>query len=45
MDAQRLRMEAETPVAATTRDLAEVAGMLSDAFADDPQMNWFLRPD
>ena len=40
-----MRRAAEAPVQATTADLGEVARTLSDAFADDPHMDWFMRPD
>jgi GNAT superfamily N-acetyltransferase len=45
MDAETLRREAETPVQATAADLTEVVQTLSDAFARDPHMDWFMRAD
>ena len=45
MDAEAVRRAAETPVQATAADLDEVARTLSDAFAVDPHMDWFMRPD
>src|SRR6516164_6497569 len=45
MDAETLRREAEAPVQATAADLAEVVQTLSDAFARDPHMDWFMRAD
>jgi GNAT superfamily N-acetyltransferase len=45
MDVDALRRGAETPVQATSADLAEVAADLSDAFAEDVMFDWFLRAD
>jgi ribosomal protein S18 acetylase RimI-like enzyme len=43
MDAEAVRRAAETPVQATAADVDEVARTLSDAFAVDPHMDWFMR--
>ena len=40
-----MRREAETPARAGPADLAEVIRTLTDAFAEDPHMNWFMRDD
>ena len=45
MDAETMRREAETPVQASAADLPEVIRTLSDAFASDPHMDWFMRAD
>jgi len=45
VDAEAARRAAETPVQATAADVDEVARTLSDAFAADPHMDWFMRPD
>jgi len=45
MDVDAVRQAAETPVQATAADLPEVAQTLSDAFAVDPHLDWFMRPD
>jgi len=45
VDAAAVRRSAETPVQATAADLDEVVRTLSDAFAADPHMDWFFRPD
>jgi GNAT superfamily N-acetyltransferase len=45
MDAQRLRREAESPTVATKDDLPEVIATLTDAFAHDLDMDWFMRAD
>ncbi|HWA63798.1 MAG TPA: N-acetyltransferase [Caulobacteraceae bacterium] len=45
MDIDQMRRDAETPVLATEADLPGVARDLSDAFADDPMFDWFLRAD
>ncbi|HEY3800757.1 MAG TPA: GNAT family N-acetyltransferase [Caulobacteraceae bacterium] len=46
MDVETMRREAETPVvAATPADADEVARTLSDAFAVDPHLDWFMRAD
>jgi len=45
MDADTMRQEAEAPVQATAADLDEVIRTLTDAFAVDPHMDWFMRDD
>jgi ribosomal protein S18 acetylase RimI-like enzyme len=45
VDVEAVRRAAETPVRATAADLDEVARTLSDAFAADPHMDWFMRAD
>ena len=45
IDAERMRREAEAPTRATHADLGEVIRTLTDAFAADPHMDWFLRAD
>lgn len=45
MDAETMRQEAEAPVRASAADLDEVVRTLTDAFADDPHMDWFMRAD
>jgi len=45
MDPETLRHEAEAPVQATNADLDEVIQTLTDAFAVDPHMDWFMRDD
>jgi ribosomal protein S18 acetylase RimI-like enzyme len=45
VDAEAVRRAAETPAEATAADLGEVARTLADAFAADPHMDWFMRPD
>lgn len=45
LDIDRLRREAETPVAATRRDREAVAKDLADAFRFDPIFDWFMRAD
>ena len=45
MDIDTLRKAAETPVTAGPDDLDEVAQTLSDAFAVDPHVTWFMRQD
>jgi ribosomal protein S18 acetylase RimI-like enzyme len=45
MDVEAVRRGAETPVQAGAGDVEEVASTLSDAFAADPHMDWFMRPD
>lgn len=38
-----MRRDAEAPVQATAADLTDVVRSLSDAFAKDPHMDWFMR--
>jgi ribosomal protein S18 acetylase RimI-like enzyme len=45
MDAEAIRRAAETPVQATAADVEEVIRTLSDAFAVDPHISWFMRDD
>jgi ribosomal protein S18 acetylase RimI-like enzyme len=45
MDANAMRREAETPVQASAADLPEVIQTLTDAFAVDPHLDWFMRND
>ena len=45
LDPAAMRASAEAPVQATAADVDEVAQTLSDAFAVDPLMDWFLRAD
>jgi ribosomal protein S18 acetylase RimI-like enzyme len=45
MDADTIRRDAETPVRGGAGDLDEMAQTLSDAFAQDPHMDWFMRAD
>lgn len=45
MDAETMRREAETPTQASAADVDEVARSLSDAFAVDPHLDWFMRAD
>jgi ribosomal protein S18 acetylase RimI-like enzyme len=45
MDAEAVRRAAETPVEGLPADLGEVVQTLTDAFAVDPHMDWFMRPD
>jgi ribosomal protein S18 acetylase RimI-like enzyme len=45
MDAEAIRRAAETPVQATAADVEEVSRTLSDAFAVDPHISWFMRDD
>lgn len=45
MDAVAMRREAETPVQAVEADLPEVVQTLTDAFAVDPHLDWFMRTD
>ena len=44
MDIEAVRREAQIPVQASAADLPEVIRTLSDAFAVDPHMDWFMRP-
>jgi ribosomal protein S18 acetylase RimI-like enzyme len=45
MDAETVRREAETPVVGLTADLDEIVQTLTDAFAADPHLDWFMRAD
>jgi ribosomal protein S18 acetylase RimI-like enzyme len=45
VDAEQVRRQAETPVRGGAADLGEVARTLTDAFAVDPHMDWFMRAD
>jgi ribosomal protein S18 acetylase RimI-like enzyme len=45
MDAEAVRQAAEAPVQGGPADLEEIALTLSDAFAVDPHMDWFMRAD
>jgi ribosomal protein S18 acetylase RimI-like enzyme len=45
MDVDAVRRAAETPVQAGPSDLDEIVRTLSDAFASDPHMDWFMRAD
>jgi ribosomal protein S18 acetylase RimI-like enzyme len=45
VDAEAVRQGAERPVTAGAADLDEVSRTLSDAFAVDPHMDWFMRAD
>ena len=45
MDAETVRREAETPVVGLAADLDEIVQTLSDAFAVDPHLDWFMRAD
>ena len=45
MDAETVRREAETPVLGLAADLDEVVQTLTDAFAVDPHLDWFMRVD
>jgi ribosomal protein S18 acetylase RimI-like enzyme len=45
MDAETVRREAETPVMGLTADLEEIVQTLTDAFAVDPHLDWFMRTD
>jgi len=45
MDPDEIRRDAESPVTATRGDLEEVVETLSDAFAVEPDMKWFIRDD
>ena len=45
MDADLVRREAETPVVGLTADLDEIVQTLTDAFAVDPHLDWFMRAD
>ena len=45
MDVDAMRREAEAPVQASPADLVEVIQTLTDAFAVDPHLDWFMRDD
>jgi ribosomal protein S18 acetylase RimI-like enzyme len=45
MDVEAARRGAETPVQAGVADVEAVSRTLSDAFAVDPHMDWFMRAD
>jgi|HubBroStandDraft_2_1064218.scaffolds.fasta_scaffold41105_2 ribosomal protein S18 acetylase RimI-like enzyme len=45
MDAEAVRRDAETPVLAGPADLDEMVQTLTDAFAVDPHLDWFMRAD
>jgi len=45
MDPQTARREAEAPAQAGPGDMAEVVQTLTDAFAVDPHLDWFMRAD
>ena len=45
IDVQAMQRGAEAPVEAARGDLPGVIDDLADAFADDPQFNWFFRTD
>ena len=45
LDIATLRRQAETPVEAGLADLNQVGDDLSDAFAEDPVFDWFVRDD
>ena len=45
MDAETVRRDAETPVVGLTADLDEIVQTLTDAFAVDPHLDWFMRTD
>jgi ribosomal protein S18 acetylase RimI-like enzyme len=45
MDIDAMRREAETPTQAGPGDVEEVAQTLTDAFAVDPHLDWFMRDD
>jgi len=45
MDVDAVRLAAEAPVQAGPGDLDEIVQTLSDAFAVDPHMDWFMRAD
>jgi ribosomal protein S18 acetylase RimI-like enzyme len=45
MDVDAMRREAEAPVQAGRGDLEEVVQTLTDAFAVDPHLDWFMRDD
>jgi len=43
VDADTVRLEAETPVVGLRADFDEIVQTLSDAFAVDPHFDWFMR--
>jgi ribosomal protein S18 acetylase RimI-like enzyme len=45
VDVEAVRRDAESPVLGGAADLAEVVQTLTDAFARDPHMDWFMRGD
>ena len=45
MDVDAMCREAEAPVQASPADLVEVIQTLTDAFAVDPHLDWFMRDD
>jgi ribosomal protein S18 acetylase RimI-like enzyme len=45
MDVDAMRREAEAPVPASPGDVPEVCQTLTDAFAVDPHLDWFMRAD
>jgi len=45
MDVDAMRREAEAPVQAGPGDVVEVVQTLTDAFAVDPHLDWFMRDD
>jgi ribosomal protein S18 acetylase RimI-like enzyme len=45
MDANLARREVEKPAVGLTADLDEIVQTLTDAFAADPHMDWFMRTD
>jgi ribosomal protein S18 acetylase RimI-like enzyme len=45
LDIEAMRRGAESPTTASRADAEAVARDLSDAFADDPMVSWFMRTD
>ena len=45
MDVEAVRLAAEAPVQAGPADLDEIVRTLTDAFAVDPHLDWFMRAD
>ena len=45
LDPAAMRVSAEAPTQANAADVEEVSRTLSDAFAADPMMDWFMRAD
>jgi ribosomal protein S18 acetylase RimI-like enzyme len=45
MDIDAMRREADKPVQAGRGDIEEVVQTLTDAFAVDPHLDWFMRDD
>ena len=45
IDVEAMRRAAEAPAQATRADLPAVIADLADAFAEDPQFDWFFRDD